>query len=378
MCKALVSHLNFASPSFPCVTCVQFTSVANVTYPDTYQRFVDGVDIFNFDLGWTMSTGCLITFDFHDRLLVSTIGPIVVVMVLGITYTIAVSRYRRSEEVLQNVRHKHMSTVLVLTFMVYSSASSLVFQMFDCEHLEDGNYYLRADYRIQCDSSKHRALQVFAGVMMVLYPVGIPVLYVFLLFRDREVLASNERRMNNPSVRSTSNLWKPYKPSRYFYEVVECGRRILLTGVVLMVDDGIAAKIAVTFMVALFFVFASEALAPYESRIDAWISRAGHAVTSTSIYFALLLEVNVSDESQPSQSAFGVVLVIMHVCMISSVLVEGGLAAYSLCPMQWNVPRRRFWGMSRGEASIEEAKLDLSVQSNESPRGLRAGSVAAL
>ena len=369
MCKALVSHLNFASPSFPCVTCVQFTSVANVTYPDTYQRFVDGVDILNFDLGWTMSTGCLITFDFHDRLLVSTIGPIVVVMVLGITYTIAVSRYRRSEEVLQNVRHKHMSTVLVLTFLVYSSASSLVFQMFDCEHLEDGNYYLREDYRIQCDSSKHRALQVFAGVMMVLYPVGIPVLYTFLLFRDRGVLASNGRRMNNPSVRSTSNLWKPYKPSRYFYEVVECGRRILLTGVVLMVDDGIAAKIAVTFMVALFFVFVSEALAPYESRIDTWISRAGHAVTSTSIYFALLLEVNVSDESQPSQSAFEVVLMIMHVFMISSVLVEGGLAAYSLRVKERNVPRRRFWGTSRGIAPVEEFKLELSMQSNERARG---------
>ena len=50
-----------------------------------------------------------------------------------------------------------------------------------------------------------------------------------------------------------------------------------------MVDDGTTAKIVVTFVVALFFVFVSEALAPFESRIDAWISRAGHAVTSTSI-----------------------------------------------------------------------------------------------
>ena len=376
MCRALVFHLNLASPPFACVTYVQFTSVANVTYPDTYQRFVDGVNIFNLDFGWAMSTGCLIAIDFHDRLVISTIGPIVVVMVLGITYTIAIYRHRRSQEVLHNIRHKHVSTVLLLTFLVYSRAGSLVFQMFDCEYLEDGNYYLRADYRIQCDSPKHKALQVFAGVMMALYPVGIPVLYAFLLFRDRGVLASSERRMNNPSVRSTSNLWKPYKPSCYFYEVVECGRRILLTGVVLMVDDGIAAKIAVTFMVALFFLFVSEVLAPYESRINAWISRAGHAVTSTSIYFALLLEVNVSDESQASQSAFEVVLMTMHVFMISSVLVEGGLAAYSLRVKEQNVPRRRFWGMSRGTAPGEEVKLDLSAQSNE--RAPNAGAVAAL
>ena len=64
---------------------------------------------------------------------------IVVVVMLGITYIIAVSRHQRSQEVLQNVRHKHVSTVLLLTFLVYSSSSSLVFQMFDCEHLEDKN-----------------------------------------------------------------------------------------------------------------------------------------------------------------------------------------------------------------------------------------------
>ena len=339
---------------------MQFTSVANVTYPDTYQRFVDGLDILNFDLGWTMSADCIIAIDFHDRLLISTIGPIVVVMVLGITFAIAVSRHRRSQEALQNVRHKHVSTLLLLTFLVYSSASSLVFQMFDCEHLEDSNYYLRADYQIQCDSSKHRALQMYAGIMIALYPLGIPVWYAFLLFRDRGVLANEERRTNNPSVRSTSDLWKPYKSSRYFYEVVECGRRILLTGVVMMVDDGTAAKIAVTFMVALFFVFVSEALAPYESRVDAWISRARHAVTSTSIYFALLLEVNVSEESQTSQSAFEVVLVTMHVCMISSVVVESGLAAYSSRPREWNVPIRRYWGTSRGTTPVEELKLELT------------------
>ncbi|CAM9568519.1 unnamed protein product, partial [Hapterophycus canaliculatus] len=35
----------------------QFASVANVTYPDLYQRFLDGLDVFNFDLGWILSAG---------------------------------------------------------------------------------------------------------------------------------------------------------------------------------------------------------------------------------------------------------------------------------------------------------------------------------
>ncbi|CAN0497746.1 unnamed protein product [Laminaria digitata] len=45
--------------------------------------------------------------------------------------------------------------MLLLTFLVYSSVSSILFQMFACDDLEDGKNYLRADYRVECDSSQH-------------------------------------------------------------------------------------------------------------------------------------------------------------------------------------------------------------------------------
>ncbi|CAN0569333.1 unnamed protein product, partial [Ectocarpus sp. 12 AP-2014] len=45
----------------------QFTSVANVTYPNVYKRFLDGLDVFNFDLSWVLSAGCIFDIDFHDR-----------------------------------------------------------------------------------------------------------------------------------------------------------------------------------------------------------------------------------------------------------------------------------------------------------------------
>ncbi|CAN0518856.1 unnamed protein product, partial [Scytosiphon promiscuus] len=39
---------------------------------------------------------------------------------------------------------------LLVTFLVYSSVSSTVFRVFDCESLDDGKEYLRADYSTQC------------------------------------------------------------------------------------------------------------------------------------------------------------------------------------------------------------------------------------
>lgn len=342
--------------------------MANVTYPDVYQRFLNSVDILNFDLGWVLSTGCMVTVDYHDRLLLSTILPIVVIIVLGGTYAVTISWHRGSEQARHNIRRKHMSIVLLVTFLVYASVSSLAFQMFDCDYLDDGKYYLRADYRISCDSTKHQRLQMYAGVMIALYPIGIPVLYAVLLFRERRILADGDRRINDPSVQSTSDLWKPYKPSCFFYEIVECGRRILLTSVGLVIDDEAAAKIAVTFMVSLLFVFVSEGLAPYESRTDTWISRAGHAVTCTSIFFALLLEVDISQENQASQRAFEVVLVTAHIFMILAVIIEGGLAMYaSLQPTECNVPMPRFRSTNSVTASLSGLALNLTIRrgSNE-------------
>ena len=93
--------------------------------------------------------------------------------------------------------------------------------------------------------------------MMVLYTVGIPAFYGYLLFRDRHILTKNEadrENINIPRLTTTSDLWKPYKPSVFYYEVIECGRRILLAGVVVFIEPNTSAQIAGTLMMAFVFV----------------------------------------------------------------------------------------------------------------------------
>lgn len=289
-----------------------------------YQRLLDGLEIFNFDLSWVLSIGCVLDVDFHDRLLLSTIGPIIAVLFLGGTYAVAARiNLGAPTETMQVVWNKHVSMLLLLTFFVYSSVSSTLFQTFACEDLEDGRNYLRADYRIECDSSRHEYFQVYAGFMVVLYAVGIPGLYGVLLFRDRDTLRQDKvGRVDTARVASTSDLWSPYKPSVFYFEVIECGRRILLAGVVVFIYPNTAAQIAITLLMAFVFVVVSEALAPYESRWDTWISRTGHAVVYISMYVALLLKVDVADERAGNQRVFEAVLVVMHACMVLAIVIE--------------------------------------------------------
>lgn len=301
-----------------------------MVYPDVYAKFLDGITLINFDLSWITSAGCILNIDFHDRLLLSTIGPLVGMAVLGATYAVALLINSGSEVARENVRQKHISMVLLLTFLVYSSVSATLFQMFACEELEGGGDYLRADYRILCDSSKHRALMIYAGVMIALYPIGIPVFYAILLFRYRHALEGVPNREDDARLKSTSALWEPYKPHRFYYEVIECGRRNLLAGVVVFIYPNTAAQIAVTLLIGVFFIFVSEALDPYASEWDTWVSRMGHAIVFTSMYLALLLKVDVSSEHAKSQRTFEIILVLAHAVMILVVMVESAMVACAM------------------------------------------------
>ena len=243
--------------------------MAKVQYPHVYQVFLDGVKLFDFDLGWMLSASCLVHYDFHSRLLFTTVGPVVSIVLLGMTYKTADRKNRQSLARVQHVQHKHLSAWLLLTFFVYANVSSILFQTFLCEHLENGKFYLRADYRIECDSTKHMTLQVYAGFMVVLYTLGIPAFYATLLLRNRDVLQKDETFRNNCAhVRPTNRLWKPYKPAMFYFELIECVRRALLAGVVVFFQPNTASQIAVTLILAFASALISGTLDSYVSKRD--------------------------------------------------------------------------------------------------------------
>lgn len=301
---------------------MQFADAANVSYPGVYQEFISAVDVINFDLGSVLAAGCVWSdIDFHDRLLVSTLGPLVVVGFLAMTYWIAKRRnITAGHAVAEKIRRKHQTIFLLLTFLIYSSVSSTVFQTFACETLDDDVEYLRADYRIHCTDAKHKSLEVYAGIMIAVYPLGIPLMYAVLLFRRRDVLADADA--DKTVAQPIAGLWEPYRPERFYYEIIECGRRVMLTGVVVFIFPNDAAQIAITMLITFVFLLVFEALSPYKSESDMWLSRGGHVIVFLSMFDVLLLKVDVSGERDQSQAVFEGLLVAGHVLMMLVIVVE--------------------------------------------------------
>lgn len=43
---------------------------------------------------------------------------------------------------------------------------SQVFQTFACEDFPEDKSYLRADFGVECDTDKHKAFEIYAGIMI--------------------------------------------------------------------------------------------------------------------------------------------------------------------------------------------------------------------
>ena len=309
----------------------QFSSVVNVQYPPVYENLLTALSVVNLDLWSILALSCVVKTNFYARLLWATIAPVTVLGALAITYRIALLRNGHSIHAKRIARNKHLAVGLFLLFMVYSSVSYTIFQTFVCDSLDSGATYLRVDYELACWSRIHIAYMTYAGIMILVYPVGIPAVFAWALFTNRDgiksVAETTDTSLAPPESEAIKALWAPYKRSRYYYEVVDCGRRIALTGLAVFISPGSTAQVAIQALLAVIFSSFSEILSPFVDPLDAWLYRSGTWVIFLGMYLALLLKMDAADEESHSQIVFAGLLIAAHVGMVVVVIANALLSA---------------------------------------------------
>ena len=85
------------------------------------------------------------------------------------------------------IRSQYLSWFLIITYMVLPGISSILFRFFVCQNVDPDDVvigsdrYMTADYSISCDSDRRFFGLVWTVVMILVYPVGIPAMYWYLL-----------------------------------------------------------------------------------------------------------------------------------------------------------------------------------------------------
>ena len=319
-------------PPPPPPSIAQFSGVVNVQYPPAYETFLATLSVVNLNLGSILSLSCVVETHFYVWLVLATIAPIAVLCALAVTYQVAIVRNSHSIHAMRVARNKHISVGLFLLFVVYPSVSHTIFQTFVCDPLDSGDSYLRADYDLVCWTTTHVTFMTYAGIMVLVFPVGIPAVFAWMLFINRDGIKSVQNTTTNgnrvpPESEVIKDLWAPYKPSRYYYEVIECGRRIALTGLVVFIYPGSTAQVAIEALLAFVFYSLSEIISPFAEPLDAWLYRSGTWVIFLSMYLAMLLKMDATDEDSHSQNVFAGLLIAAHGGMILVVIANALLYA---------------------------------------------------
>lgn len=239
-------------------------------------------------------------------------------------------------------RHKifYTESFLLTAHLVLSATSVAAFQVFICDEFDagdEGEYrVLRVERTLRCDSFRWKKLALYAALMIAIYPVGVPLLYAVLLFTHSDQLNPKEhtqpllgagsasvRRLMTTSFRRTIEqstahqlkihktrqakideglfsdimafrfLWADYSCSWYWWELVECSRRIFLSAILSTIATGTTTQIMWGFVVSNFFATMCMAFRPFLFRDDNILVTTAQLCTSGSMFIALALKVGV-------------------------------------------------------------------------------------
>ena len=243
----------------------------------------------NVDVTWLVGNAafrCVYDYDHYDLLLAATLGPIALAVLLFACTT--GTAYCFVQNLLKVVREHTESALLLMLFLIYPYVSQTVFGTFWCESFPDADRRfnlttsaLRADYRLSCEykmDSQRLSFMIYAGVMVAVYPVGVVVLYSWVLYahKDRVMAFGNDAtgKEKTEKLRKVSFLIKPYKVERFWFEAYELIRKLMQTSLVgflagLPVERELPGYLAsISLSLTVVFVVGLMHLQPYKHRSD--------------------------------------------------------------------------------------------------------------
>jgi ABC-type multidrug transport system fused ATPase/permease subunit len=171
--------------------------------------------------------------------------------------------------------------------------------------------------------------------MVIIYPLGIPALYAWLLWSKRHKLCSDNEssarvvnRHDENELRPTRFLWKSYTPNMYYWEVIECMRRLLLTGAIVFIAPGTVAQAAVACVLAVVSAIIAVYCQPHVDARDGQIYTGGAMIIFLSMFLSLLMKTDVRTGTSSSQAAFALVLVVLNIAMVIAAVVQVALVGH--------------------------------------------------
>lgn len=282
---------------------------------------------------------CFGLASFTSQLLLRVLAPLVLIGLI-------VGYYKCRGQLI-----KALPSSLWITFLVFSLVSSPAFQAFNCESFDDGRSYLRADYSLVCtdengrDTQAYTQLKIVASLTIIIFPIGVPVLYALLLYASHYRLKPGAGEVTDASCfvwqllqavgdrvnadRHTLDfLTANYRRHYFWWELPETAKKLLLASFFALPFMGHGSLIQLFGALALQLVFLILHVyaAPFKRPSDNYFALSANIALAFALFCCVglaqaeLIEATEDDLSSSMQARFDI-----HASGITAILLTSTL-----------------------------------------------------
>lgn len=216
---------------FQIVTSLAFN--VEVPYPSHYRSFIAAFQFFSLDFVPWQSLGCATLFDFYDKMIVTALTPIAIFLLILFFFVLPIAWIDRrdlDDPVRYHSKRRRASAqfwklTLFTIFLMWPNVCRVTLAMFACKEVE-GTHYVLEDMSLECYTERWYKYMWPALVMVLLYPIGVPLFFYYQL-------RSNRSRLTEPDVRiKIGFLYEAYSGKAWFFELMDMANKLALVSLI--------------------------------------------------------------------------------------------------------------------------------------------------
>lgn len=214
------------------------TFVVDTPWPRGYAKFVAFFDFLNLDFVPWNSVGCLTKLDYYEQLIIVTSMPLAVLFFIILLYVgpQLLMNYRENKsdrlhykQHMKRIMAKFFKLFFFTVFMLYPGVSAVVCKFYVGREV-NGTVYLLANFKFDKETvlgdSKWLSYLPYALAMTFIYPLGIPSLFWWILYKNRVKLYTKKK------ILAYGFLYAAYEPAAWWFESCDMLNKLTLSAMV--------------------------------------------------------------------------------------------------------------------------------------------------
>ena len=185
---------------------MQFPLVMEIQWPPTFKYLLDQLKILKGDIIGYLHVKCAIKLNmFTEFNIAMAIIPVAYILLLTIQAFRARKGRRKKlgvEGATDDSQSDHdqggqlLNNMFILIFCIYPFLVTRICHLLDCAEYRytknwdqtDSEIWQQYDYSVNCDEPKYKKYRIFAYLMLLVYPIGLPTLAMTVFYKNRRRL----------------------------------------------------------------------------------------------------------------------------------------------------------------------------------------------